>query len=371
MRYALMNKDECVLKFETFQTETGRTVVRNETVINPDMLPIGYKGNIKNYINKRKAPKHREHMAKLLIQLGAENIDGYIKVCAAPSLTDTFWIRNEDSPLTWNQVSLYRNEFDENIAKIALDGGDASISSTSPELSVNGQYAKCWVRENNELYLIKRGAQHYRQREVQAEYYASQIIEQICPSSVKYELVSYHDRIASKCPIFTDENKGFSPISNFYNPDNGTEPEDFLRVITQFDDGENYRRMVVSDALILNIDRHLGNFGFIIDNRTQCPVRMAPVFDFNRSMRFNLSHKQFAEEDLSLGFATPFTEGGFVENAKAMLTPEIISDLKNLRGFQFRKSGIEDWPDARLIKYEKFIEKQIDEILGQHIAALQ
>lgn len=370
MRYTLMNKDECVLTFETAQTETGRTVVRNESVINQEMLPLSYKGNIKNYINKRKAPKYREHIAKLLIQLGAENIDGYIKVCNAASLTDTFWIRNEDLPLTWSEVSLFQNEFDENIAKIALDGGDASIGSTSPELSVNGQYAKCWIRENNKLYLIKRGSQHYRQREVQAEYYASQIIEILCRDSVKYELVSYHDRIASKCSIFTNEDMGFSSISNFFNSESGTEPEEFLRVITQFEDGENYRRMVVSDALILNIDRHLGNFGFLIDNTTQKPIRMAPVFDFNRSMRFNLSHKQFAEEDISLGFATPFTEGGFVENAREMLTPDIAADLKNLRGFKFRKSGIEDWQDDRLEKYEQFIERQIDEILGRTVVTI-
>jgi hypothetical protein len=33
------------------------------------------------------------------------------------------------------------------------------------------------------------------------------------------------------------------------------------------------------DALILNTDRHLGNFGMLIDNESQKLIKAAPIFD--------------------------------------------------------------------------------------------
>lgn len=47
---------------------------------------------------------------------------------------------------------------------------------------------------------------------------------------------------------------------------------------------DDFRRMVVLDALIINDDRHLGNHGVLIDNDTQEIVRMAPVFDHNQAL---------------------------------------------------------------------------------------
>ena len=41
-----------------------------------------------------------------------------------------------------------------------------------------------------------------------------------------------------------------------------------------------------------NTDRHLGNFGALIDNDTMSITRMAPVFDNNRSLRFDMDDDQ-------------------------------------------------------------------------------
>ena len=39
--------------------------------------------------------------------------------------------------------------------------------------------------------------------------------------------------------------------------------------------------MLVVDALILNTDRHLDNFGFLIDNDTGIIIGTAPLYDHN------------------------------------------------------------------------------------------
>ena len=66
---------------------------------------------------------------------GCYNLDGYLRITHALTLNDTFWVKPTDSTLKWDQVSLYSNEFDETIARIAFEGGmyGKQFSSTSPE----------------------------------------------------------------------------------------------------------------------------------------------------------------------------------------------------------------------------------------------
>lgn len=363
MDYTLMNKEQEVLHFETRKNEYGGIRAAVTKVFLPDLLPPEYNGDIVRFVEKRKAPKHRKYVQGILKQLGAENLEGFIKVSSAASLTDTFWVRNNDEPKCWNQVSLYRNDFDENIARIAFEGGSASLSSTTPELSVDGNYAKCWIRENGELYLLKRGSETY-EREVFAEYYASQLAEAFCTDSVKYDLVRHRGHLATKCRIFTSEKTGFSQMMYHVENPYSVTPQEALSIAEKHGDGENFRRMMILDALILNIDRHLGNFGLLMDNDTMEVTGMAPVFDNNRSMLFNLTDAQFMAENMdSLIDIYPRLEGEFNLIANDMLTDSIKADLLNLRDFRFQKSGLADWPDERLEKYEQFICRQIDRIL--------
>ena len=78
---------------------------------------------------------------------GCEDDLGYIRVTHAASLNDTYWIKNELESVTWNDVSFYRNEFDEQISKLAFEGVGLygiKLSSTSPVLCTEGSFRKCW-----------------------------------------------------------------------------------------------------------------------------------------------------------------------------------------------------------------------------------
>ncbi|MEE0515889.1 MAG: HipA protein [Emergencia sp.] len=363
MDYSLMNKDRRILTFSTYKTEYGGTRARDIKVLEPDCLPVEYTGDIIRFIERRKAPKHRKYIQGILKQLGAEDVDGFIKVSRGASLTDTFWVRDDAAPLTWEQVSLYRNDFDENIARIAFEGGSGTLSTTTPELSVDGNYAKCWIRENNQLFLLKRGSESYGS-EVFAEYYASQLAEVFCRASVKYDIVNRHGHLANKCSIFTSEEIGFSQMTNYVENPHTVWPKEALAVIEKYGREEDFRRMMVLDALILNIDRHLGNFGLLIDNDTLKPLGMAPVFDHNRSMLFNMDDERFMRQNMEcLVDIYPRLMGEFNLNANDMLSDLIRSDLKNLSGFTFNPHGKYDWPEKRRKKYEKFLDRQIDRVL--------
>lgn len=45
-----------------------------------------------------------------------------------------------------------------------------------------------------------------------------------------------------------------------------------------------FRRMLVLDALILNTDRHAGNYGMMFDTDTLQILKMGPVFDHNQAL---------------------------------------------------------------------------------------
>ena len=247
-----------------------------------DLRPIGLR-SLTAWLERRKAPKHRKHIEQLLEQCGCIGLEGFLRVTHALSLNDTFWMKGVQDTLCWADVSLYRNAFDALIAQAAFSGiiRAETLSSTSPEFGTDGYYAKCWVREEEGIYLYKAGSDTY-EIEPLSEFLACQLAEQICPKAVHYDLDFYHHKLISKCRLFTDEQRSLIKISDF--PDHPTTVAGLLRFYTDLGAEDALRRMFVLDALILHTDRHLGNFGMLFDNQTMALHGAAPVFDHNRSL---------------------------------------------------------------------------------------
>ena len=159
--YVLMNKDIPVLSFLCERNEFDEPTFQ-ELVWYVAYRPIGYK-SLTGFLERRKAPKHREHIQRLLERYGCDDLEGFLNVTHALSLNDTFWVKRQDSDLRWDQVSLYQNEFDQLISEAAFDGSASSseLSTTSPEFGTDGNYAKCWVREDEDIFLYKTGSSRY------------------------------------------------------------------------------------------------------------------------------------------------------------------------------------------------------------------
>ncbi len=161
MDWVLQNKDDPILTFSTQKDEFG-DVTALEVRWEREQRPVGYY-NIQQFLERRKAPKHRKHIDRLLAQYGCQDMEGFLAVSHALSLNDTFWVRPAGSALQWENVSLYRNDFDEVIAEAALNGNfsETSLSAASPEFGTDGQYAKCWKRTSGGIFLYKGGSAAY------------------------------------------------------------------------------------------------------------------------------------------------------------------------------------------------------------------
>ncbi len=147
MEYELLNKNQIVATFEIGE-EYGSEIVKN--LHTSDKLPF-WMENIQNWLENRGAAKHRAFVKKLLTKLEADSISGFIALTNCLSLQDTFWVRESGSNLTWEDVNLFSNNFSEVMTHLAFDGTGLygeRIRTTSPELTTDGAYDKCWIRRN-------------------------------------------------------------------------------------------------------------------------------------------------------------------------------------------------------------------------------
>ena len=356
-----MNKDSAWLLFSCRHNEFDEVECR-EREWYTDLRPWGYH-NLTDCLTGRQAPKHRKHITELLERYNCNDLEGFLNVTHALSLNDTFWVKPETSPLKWDDVSLYRNEFDELVAAAAFDGriGSTSLSTTSPEFGTDGYFAKCWVRENGQIMLYKSGSATF-EIEPLSEYLSCQLAEKLRMDYVPYDIAYYHDTLISKCALFTSEKAGLAKAHDLL-PKGERSVSAMLNYFTAIGSGDNFRRMCVLDALILNTDRHLGNFGALIDNDTMSVTQMAPVFDNNRSLLFDMDAGQLKNTDWCIGTCAPRFGIDFISTARGMLTGDIRQDVEALRGFSFEQHPRIKAEEARIEALSAIVREQVKRIL--------
>ncbi|MGN0661538.1 MAG: HipA protein [Faecalibacterium sp.] len=359
MDYLLMNKDTVWLEFSCERDEYDE-VIAEEHAWHTKLRPFGYY-NLTDFLERRKAPKHRAHIAALLKEYGCEQLDGYLDVTHALSLNDTFWVKPVGSSLLWDDVSLYRNPFNEVISEAAFDGmlSSSAFSSTSPEFSTDGQYAKCWVRQDGVIWLYKTGGLFGL--EPLSEYLAGQLAVRLCPDSARYDMDFYRGQLISKCQLFTDETHGLAKAAALVLRERTI--SNLLRYFESIGSGDSFRRMCILDALILNIDRHIGNFGVLYDNDTMQVQRMAPVFDNNRSLLFDLDNDHLKNIEACVRHCTPRLGSDFIATARGLLTEEIRHDLLDLRDFAFAQHPHISAEQERLDSLSRIVQYQLKQIL--------
>lgn len=327
--------------------------------------------DIDSWTANRSSAKHRAHVEKILEMCGAKTKSGFIALTHCLSLTDTLWVKSDRESVTWKDVNLYENNFDEVVSKLSFDGNGLfgiQMPTTSPELTTNGAYDKCWLNEKDGIHLIKTGSEGARNTglEPYGEVLASQVFEKLC-KSVKYSLRKFDGHVVSDCKIFTSQEFGYRPISMFYK-DKLTLPK-LLEIYRDFGCEDDFLRMVVADCITLNCNRHFGNFGFMVNNDTFERTVLNPCFDFN------MAFVPFAEEGFDFGRPEldfdqylsrrgPVIGSDYVAPAKAILTPQIKKCVEEIRETQLKVPCDQKFTEHRLSQMNMIKNVQCDRILG-------
>lgn len=333
--------------------------------------------SISTWVSNRSSAKHRSHVDKILEMCGGKTKSGFIALTHCLSLTDTLWVKSSREDVTWSQLNLYENKFDEVISKLSFDGNGLfgiQMSTTSPELTTDGTYDKCWLNEKDGIHLIKTGSEGARNTglEPYGEVLASQVFERIC-NSVTYSLRKFDGKVVSDCKLFTNQEFGYKPVSIFLKQGVKYGLAEILEIYRDFNCEDAFRRMIVADCITLNCDRHFGNFGFLVNNDTFERTALNPCFDFN------MAFVPFAEEGFDFGKTAdgmeldfdeylskhgPVIGSDYVAPARAILTPEIKKCVEEIRETQLIVQCNEEFTEKRLAQVNMIKNVQCERILG-------
>ncbi len=168
-----------------------------------------------------------------------------------------------------------------------------------------------------------------------SEFYASQIASTMGMDHVEYKLAKWKKSICSTCKLFTNINTSFVPMFRFLKKNNIKETALYLKSLG--DDFYNaFVNMLIFDALIFNTDRHFENFGLLVDNITNKPIKFAPLFDHGLSL-FNYAMEEDIENlDEYSKTRTSAFGFDFISIAKEFIQEEQKNKLRKLISFKFK-----------------------------------
>lgn len=378
-QYILKNKDIDVLSFEITKKEFKSVLtddtdfsqkIENIDIIKPELLPINLnldniELNLNLWIKDRKIPENRQFVENIVATYsanGEEQLMDYIDISLGLSLNDSFWIVPANENYQWKDFNLYQNDFSEALEKAAFGEELQRIQgfTSSPEYTTNGMLKKCWHKENGQIYLYKGASKQYANggKEAYSEYYMAQVAEIMGFECVPYDLKEFHGQLVSSCPIFTNENEGYAPMYKLFKTEEWKilQKAELINAIAEFYAPKKLRDLMLFDALILNPDRHCGNFGMMIDNNTNELLRPAPIFDNGYSMMNFLTLDELKdiknakiEKISSFGYS-------FDEQMKEAVEPRHIANLRKLAQFEFKKHAEFNLGDEWLMPIQAHIQ---------------
>ena len=339
---------------------------------NKHLLPLGMTvdgDGVLSWLKSRVIPQNREFVDKILSVYGLthNNISGIIQLCKGLSLNDSYWITDLNFNGKFTDYNLFKNSFYKALSLIAYTGhGSVKPNgfSSSPEFTTNGMLRKGWRKIDGKVKLYKGGSSGAANtgNEPYSEFYAAQIAATMGLNHVPYTLSKWKGSLCCVCELFTDINHSFVPMWRFCKTTSIKEIAEYLQNM-----GEDYFNafsdMMIFDALIYNTDRHLNNFGLMVDNMTNRPYAFAPIFDnglslFNFAMADDFADLEtYAMSRLS-AFSVPFDE-----IAKEFISSRQKEQLHRLQTFKFIRHTRYNLPAARLKALARFIQKRAKNLL--------
>ena len=377
MKYTLKQYDIPLL---TFSAQSGAEPNIEILQINEEkryLLPLDLEVTAKglqSWLSHRNIPRNRAYVDNLLSSMGlsANRPLDIIRLSKGLSLNDCYWIVDEGFDGSFESSNLYDNRFSRVLGQIAFTGygsSTGSIISSSPEFTTNGMLPKCWRRQNGVIRLYKGGTEGASNtgNEPYSEFYAYQIAELLGINAVKYNLTKWKGRLCSVCDLFTSKDVSFVPVGRIVKSGGFAAVKAFYESL-----GEEYVKalndMLLLDAVIFNADRHYGNFGFLVDNKTNKIIAPAPLFDHGNSLLNFAGRDALGNEAALQKYANtvlPCVYDDFVSAAAAVLTHEQRNNLRKLLDFKFKRHSRYNLDGKRLAMLEKIVSGRAAEILNK------
>lgn len=137
--YVLMNKNTPVLSFDYDLGD--HKAVRIREVFAPEAAPFGFvdrrgdisKAELNYWWRHRAIPASRAHVKRLLENLQLESTLVLAEKSFGLSLSDRYWLNDEDDPASWDAVNFFDNDFSDDLGFLTLGQDLAGSSPDAPD----------------------------------------------------------------------------------------------------------------------------------------------------------------------------------------------------------------------------------------------
>lgn len=378
-QFVLKNKDIDILRFKIDEGMYGdyELTILETYNTSPTLYPIALKNGdseaLLDWLKQRNIPKNRAFVNEILgsLELTRNDLNGILNIGKGLSLNDPYWVVEPEFKGEYKAYNLYDNAFNESISNIAFTGrGRNDEVGNIAELSTNGTLNKAWRRIDGDVVLYKGNIQRYNTGgyEPYAEYYAYKVAEQMGLNVVAYDLDMWHCQLASVCKLFTSIDTSFVPVSRFLKRYNLRSVVEFYKSLGE-DFYQDFCSMMVFDALICNVDRHLNNFGVLVDNRTNKIKCMAPLFDHGNCM-FNKPKEDLYESTYTfekhINTLYPILWNSFEKNVEHFMSERQKQELSRVLGYTLPKHDKYNMLDDKLDVLNQVLQNRAKNII-EHI----
>ncbi len=378
--YYLKIFDETLLTFEMEREISLKiydiNVISNKINIFPELLQGDINSEtIEEFLKQRIIPKNRAFVQEILKEqdLNLKDIKGIIDICKGLSLNDCYWIVNNDS-MKFSEYNLYDNNFSNTLSLIAFTGYTSKIKgiASSPEFTTNGALPKAWRKIDDNIYLYKGSTERLNCSntgyEPYSEYYASKLADIMGINVVKYDLDKWKGILASVCKLFTSKEYSYVPIWQVVKTD---KIDEIYKWSCENGFKKKFSDMIIFDSLVLNSDRHLGNFGVIKNNLTGKYIDFAPIFDNGESLLAKGDISAFESEKVFIDYInsnfinTSYYGVNYKELVKAFCDKSHVANLRKVLTFSFPKHPKYNLQDSRLKLLETMVRMRANMLIEE------
>ena len=250
---------------------------------------------VNKWFKGRGIPSWRRDLEGLLSRLNVSTTEELLNKAYGLSLSDQYWIKEHNSSIKWEDINFFDNDFKYMgylMASLSSSSSNVNLAELmSPNNTTDGMLQKGWIIENGKRILVKGTYQPSREEPIN-EWLASEICDRLNFYHCDYSVDVINDNIVSKCENFINKNEEIISAKDIFfyktKPNNISDYEYYINVLESQnvpDARQNVENMFILDFLIMNFDRHLGNFGVIRDVNSLQWISTTPIFDNGESMQ--------------------------------------------------------------------------------------
>ena len=294
MLYNLMHKN---LEVAVLDIDASGHIAGVGEVLAPLHLPVGTAPGgtldgqeLEDWWDCRSIPASRTGVRAFLEKAGVRDTAALLTRSMGLSLSDQYWVRPAGQDVRWEDVNFFDNPFSADVGNLLFGRAiSGRMDLSSPDNTSDGILRKRWAIADGGRCLIKSGNPPYYQEPLN-EAIATMLMDSQGIPNAGYE-VTWMDGIpCSVCWDFVDRGTELVTAGRIVAGSGDARPVPYAEKFAHAcrSAGLNVApfldRMRVIDFVMVNADRHVGNYGIIRDADTLEWLGPAPVYDTGTSL---------------------------------------------------------------------------------------